>query len=126
MPISKFAFPTTIHFGPGSRKLVAAHLKEKGLKRPLIVTDMGLAPLPILHDFAESLDALDVKVYAGVHGNPVKKQVDDGAAAYREHKADSVIGFGGDSALDLSKSVAMMAGPEGDVLPARWVHPEGF
>ncbi len=124
MPISKFAFPTTIHFGPGSRKLVAAHLKEKGLKRPLIVTDMGLAPLPILHDFAESLDALDVKVYAGVHGNPVKKQVDDGAAAYREHKADSVIGFGGGAALDVAKAVAMMAVHEGDVLQYAWDHPQ--
>src|SRR5260221_7164098 len=124
MSISKFAFPTTIHFGAGARKLVAAHLKEKGLKRPLIVTDMGLAPLPILHDFAESLDALDVKVYAGVHGNPVKKQVDDGAAAYREHKADSVIGFGGGAALDVAKAVAMMAVHEGDVLQYAWDHPQ--
>src|SRR5689334_2368256 len=103
MAVTKFAFPTTIHFGPGARKLVAEHLKQQGLKRPLIVTDRGLAALPILHDFAESLDGLDVKVYAGVHGNPVKKQVDDGAAAFKEHRADSVIGFGGGAALDVAK-----------------------
>ena len=46
--ISKFAFPTTIHFGAGSRKLVAEHLRQNGIKRPLIVTDKGLAQLPIL------------------------------------------------------------------------------
>ena len=63
--ITKFAFPTTIHFGPGARKLVAEHLKQQGLKRPLIVTDRGLGTLPILHDFAESLDGLEVKVFAG-------------------------------------------------------------
>ena len=99
--ITKFSFPTAIHFGAGARKLVAEHLKQQGLKRPLIVTDRGLGVLPILHDFAESLDGLDVKVYAGVFGNPVKKQVDDGANAYREHRADCVIGFGGGAALDV-------------------------
>src|SRR5688572_26366046 len=124
MTTTKFAFPTTIHFGPGARKLVAQHLKDQGLKRPLIVTDKGLGTLPILHDFAESLDGLDAKVYAGVFGNPVKKQVDDGAAAYREHRADCVIGFGGGAALDVAKAVALMAVHEGNVLQYAWDHPQ--
>ena len=124
MTTTKFAFPTTIHFGPGARRLVAQHLKEQGLKRPLIVTDRGLGTLPILHDFAESLTGLDVKVYAGVFGNPVRKQVDDGASAYREHRADCVIGFGGGAALDVAKAVALMAVHEGDVLQYAWDHPQ--
>ena len=124
MSVTKFAFPTTIQFGPGARKLVAGHLRQQGLGRPLIVTDKGLATLAILHDFAESLDGLDVKVYAGVHGNPVKKQVDDGAAAFREHRADSVIGFGGGAALDVAKAVALMAVHEGNVLQYAWDHPQ--
>lgn len=124
--INKFSFPTTIHFGPGARKLVAEHLIQQGIKRPLIVTDKGLAALPILHDFAESLDGLeglDVKVYAGVFGNPVKKQVDEGVAAYKTHGADCVIGFGGGAALDVAKAVAMMAVHEGNVLEYAWDHP---
>ena len=122
--ISKFAFPTTIHFGPGSRKLVAEHLKQNGVKRPLIVTDRGLAVLPILHDFAESLDGLEVKVFAGVFGNPVKKQVDDGVAAFKAHRADGVIGFGGGAALDVAKAVALLAVHEGDVLEYAWAPPK--
>jgi len=55
MAVTKFAFPTTIHFGAGARKLVAGHLKEQGLKRPLIVTDTGLAALPILHAVQEAI-----------------------------------------------------------------------
>jgi alcohol dehydrogenase class IV len=121
--ISKFAFPTTIHFGPGARKLVADHLKRQGIKRPLIVTDKGLAVLPILHDFAEGLEGLEVKVYAGVSGNPVKRQVDDGVAAFKSHRADCVVGFGGGAALDVAKAVAMMAVHEGDVLEYAWDHP---
>jgi alcohol dehydrogenase class IV len=48
MNISRFAFPTPIHFGAGARKLVAAHLLEQGVKRPLIVTDRALAQLPVM------------------------------------------------------------------------------
>jgi len=48
MTIHKFAFPTTIHFGPGARKLVATHLAEAACRRPLIVTDKGIAALPVL------------------------------------------------------------------------------
>ena len=121
--ISKFAFPTTIHFGPGSRKLAAEHLKQNGVKRPLIVTDKGLAQLPILREFAASLHGLAVQVYAGVHGNPTKGQVDDGAKAFKTHEADAVIGFGGGAALDVAKAVAMMAVHEGDVLEYAWDHP---
>jgi alcohol dehydrogenase class IV len=124
MSITRFGFPTTIHFGPGARALVADHLKQQGLKRPLIVTDKGLGVLPILHDFAESLEGLDVKVYAGVFGNPVKKQVDDGAAAFKEHRADCVIGFGGGAALDVAKAVALMAVHDGNVLQYAWDHPQ--
>jgi alcohol dehydrogenase class IV len=124
MTISKFSFPTAITFGPGARTLVAEHLKQRGLKRPLIVTDRGLASMLILKDFTASLDGLAVSVYAGVFGNPVKQQVVDGVAAYKAHDADSVIGFGGGAALDVAKAVALMAVHEGDVLEYAWDHPK--
>jgi alcohol dehydrogenase class IV len=123
MTLSKFSFPTSITFGPGARKQVAEHLKQHGVKRPLIVTDKGLAELPILKDFAASLAGLAVSVYPGVFGNPVKKQVADGVAAFKAHNADAVIGFGGGAALDVAKAVALMAVHEGDVLEYAWDHP---
>ena len=51
MTITRFSFPTTIHFGPGARRLVAAHLLEQGIRRPLIVTDRALAKLPVLAEY---------------------------------------------------------------------------
>jgi alcohol dehydrogenase class IV len=95
MPISSFSFPTAIHFGPGARRLVADHLKRVGVKRPLVVTDKGLATLPILRDFGDGLAALDVRIYPGVYGNPTRQQVVDGVRALKAHAADAVIGFGG-------------------------------
>jgi alcohol dehydrogenase class IV len=123
MTIDKFSFPTTIHFGPGARKLVADHLKQHGVKRPLIVTDKGLAKLPILAEFTASLAGRDAKVYAGVSGNPTKKQVEDGVAAFQANRADAVIGFGGGAALDVAKAVALMSTHVGDVMEYAWDHP---
>ena len=123
MTLTKFSFPTAITFGPGARKEVAAHLKQQGVKRPLIVTDKGLAALPILKEFADSLGGLTVSVFPGVFGNPVKQQVTEGVKAFKAHDADAVIGFGGGAALDVAKAVALMAVHEGDVLEYAWDHP---
>ncbi len=124
MTLSQFAFPTAIHFGAGARKLVAAHLREHGLKRPLIVTDKALAALPVLAEFKTHLDGLDVAVFNGVFGNPSCAMVMQGAMAFKAHGADCVIGFGGGAALDVAKVVGLMATHEGDVLEYVWDHPQ--
>ena len=123
MNIQRFAFPTAIHFGAGARKLVAAHLLELGFKRPLIVTDRALAALPVTAEFKSQLAGLTVAVFDGVFGNPSCAQVMAGAAAFKAHAADCVIGFGGGAALDVSKVVALMAVHDGDVLEYVWDHP---
>ena len=124
MTISGFSFPTSIRFGAGARKEVAAHLKSQGLKRPLIVTDKALAQLPVLSEFRTHLAGLDAGVFAGVFGNPTCSQVMDGAAAYKAHKADCVIGFGGGAALDVAKVVGIAATHEGDIIEYVWDHPK--
>lgn len=125
MTIAHFSFPTAIHFGAGARKLVGVHLRDRGLKRPLIVTDQSLAALPLLKEFMSHLDTgLDVGVYSGVAGNPTAAQAMAGADAYRLHRADSVIGFGGGAALDVAKLVGLLATHEGHVLEYAWDHPK--
>jgi len=124
MTISRFSFPTTIHFGPGARRLVAAHLAEQGIRRPLVVTDRGLAALPLLPAFVAELAGLDVAVYSDIWGNPVRSQVANGAAAFKAHAADAVVGLGGGAALDVAKAVALMATHPGDVLEYAWDHPQ--
>jgi alcohol dehydrogenase class IV len=124
MTLTRFTFPTTIHFGPGARRLVAEHLRVQGLERPLIVTDRGIAALPLLKKFVDGMKGLDVAVYSKIWGNPVKSQVENGVAAYRAHRADSIIGLGGGAALDVAKAIALMAVHPGDVLEYAWDHPE--
>jgi alcohol dehydrogenase class IV len=123
--IHRFSFPTTIHFGPGARALVADHLKAHGLRRPLIVTDRGIAPLPLLADFVAAMPpGLAIAVYSEIGGNPVKAQVDAGVAAYKAHGADAVVGLGGGAALDVAKAIALMATHPGDILEYAWDHPQ--
>jgi alcohol dehydrogenase class IV len=124
MTISRFSFPTDIHFGPGASKLVGDHLRERGFARPLIVTDRGLAALPVLKNFVATLGAgLNPSLFAGVHGNPTASQAMQGRKAFRAHQADSVIGIGGGAALDIAKVIALMATHEGDVIEYAWDHP---
>lgn len=124
MTISNFSFPTPIEFGAGARKRVQAHLLGQGCKRPLIVTDKALAALPVLAEFRSHLGGLDLAVFAGVFGNPTCSQVMDGAAAFKAHNADCVIGFGGGAALDVAKIVGVAATHEGDILEYVWDHPQ--
>jgi alcohol dehydrogenase class IV len=123
MTITKFSFPTAIQFGAGARKNVAQHLLDLGLKRPLLVTDIALGALPVTTEFLTHLAALEVEVFAGVYGNPTCRQVMEGAAAYKAHQADCIIGFGGGAALDVAKVVGIAATHDGDILEYVWDHP---
>jgi alcohol dehydrogenase class IV len=126
MTITRFSFPTTIHFGPGARTLAGKHLHEHGLRRPLIVTDKGLAALPLMSELKAGLESagLAVAVYGGVFGNPTGSQVMNGAAAYKAHEADCVVGVGGGAALDVAKVVGLLATHPGDVMEYVWDHPQ--
>lgn len=107
---ARFSFPTLIHFGPGVRARAADHLVSEGAKRPLVVTDRGVAALPIHAEIVAALKkgALDVASFSGIWGNPVASQVTAGVEAYRAHRADSIVGLGGGAALDVAKAIALM------------------
>src|SRR2546425_10267282 len=124
MTITRFSFPTAIHFGAGARKLVGPHLLDHGFKRPLIVTDKALAALRVLADLKSQLTGLDVAVFDGVFGNPTCAQVMAGSAAFKAHGADCVIGFGGGAAPDGAKAVGLPATHGGDILEYVWDHPQ--
>ena len=126
MTITRFSFPTTIHFGAGARSLAGPHLRGHAFSRPLIVTDRGLAALPLIAELQAELEAvgLTVSVYGGVFGNPTGAQVMNGAAAYRAHAADCVVGVGGGAALDVAKVVGLLATHPGDVMEYVWDHPQ--
>ncbi len=110
-------YPTAVRFGVGRAQEIGAACKELGMKKPLLVTDPGLAGLPMISDAVASCkDAgLDCGVFSNIKPNPVGENVGDGVAIYRENGHDGVIAFGGGSGLDAAKAIALMAGQAGDV-----------
>ena len=121
--LHRFAFPTSILFGAGARREVAGHLIAAGCSRPLVVTDRGVAALPMFGAFLRDLKDVKHAVFSGIASNPVRSHVVQGTHAYREHRADSVIGLGGGAALDVAKAIALMADRPGDILDYAWDHP---
>jgi hypothetical protein len=105
-------YPTKVRFGVGRISELPAACGEIGIKRPLIATDPGLAGLPMIKDALAGLTAagLGAAVFSDIKGNPIGKNVDDGLAAYRAGRHDGVIAFGGGSALDAGKAIALMTG----------------
>jgi alcohol dehydrogenase class IV len=117
MTIFQYNFPTRIQFGAGAVRGLAPALTEAGKKRPLIVTDRGLAPLAPVTGTRDALAhaGLAVAVFSGVWGNPVKSQVTAGVAAFKAHGADSIVGLGGGAAIDVAKAILLMVNHPGDL-----------
>ncbi len=82
------------------------------MENPLLVTDPGLAALAMISDAKNACveDGLGCAVFSDVQGNPVGENVEQGIAAYHSGKHDGVIAFGGGSALDAAKAIALMVG----------------
>jgi len=105
-------FPTKVRFGAGRIAELPDACKELGMKRPLIVTDPGLAALPMIKDALAACEkaGLGVAVFSDIKSNPNGKNVEDGLKVLRAGKHDGVVAFGGGSALDAGKAIALMSG----------------
>lgn len=110
--VENWSYPTTIKFGAGRIEEIAASCEQTGITRPLLVTDKGLAGLPITQLTLDILEAagLGRAICSEVDPNPTEQNLATCVAAYREGGHDGVIAFGGGSGLDLGKMVAFMAG----------------
>ena len=109
---SNWSYPTTIWFGAGRIAELAAACHQAGIKKPLLVTDKGLADLPITQNALASLAGAgaEAALFAEVDPNPTEINMEAGLQAYKAGQHDGVIAFGGGSGLDLGKMVAFMAG----------------
>jgi alcohol dehydrogenase class IV len=105
-------YPTSIRFGAGRIRELPEVCRTLGMQRPLLVTDSGLAKLPMVSDTVRNCTeaGLHCVVYSNVQGNPVADNVMYGVATYQAGGHDGVIAFGGGSALDVGKAVGLMVG----------------
>jgi alcohol dehydrogenase class IV len=117
VPSRNWSYPTALKFGLGRVNELADHARAAGMSRPLLVTDKALATLPIT---AAALDVLEAgglgrAVFSDVDPNPNEGNMAAGIAVYKAGEHDGVICFGGGSALDLGKMIALMANQRTDL-----------
>jgi len=107
-------YPTQVIVGAGRIAELADQCKGLGMQSPLLVTDPGLAALPMLQQVLDDLNSagLTCGLFSAIKANPTGDNVDAGVAYYRAHGHDGVIAFGGGSALDAAKAVALMVGQQ--------------
>ncbi|WP_025993602.1 iron-containing alcohol dehydrogenase [Pseudomonas viridiflava] len=105
-------YPTSIRAGAGRAAELADACRVTGIKRPLLVTDRFLGSTDMIRSAVE--DCRQQLGHCGlfdrVKGNPTGTNVADGLEAYKAGDHDGVIAFGGGSALDAAKAVALMSG----------------
>ena len=109
---ANWSYPTAIRFGAGRISEIADACKVAGIKKPLLVTDRGLANMAITTKTLDLLEAagLGRAMFSEVDPNPNEKNAAAGVKAYRDGGHDGVVAFGGGSGLDLGKLVAFLAG----------------
>ena len=117
VPNRNWSYPTAIKFGVGRIAELAEHCAAAGVKKPLFVTDKALASLPITTEAVAVLQTagLGAAVFSEVDPNPNETNMADGIAVYLAGGHDGVICFGGGSALDLGKMIALMAHQRADL-----------
>ena len=109
----EFATATRIIFGPGTLQEIGPLAAEMG-RRALVVTGRTPARAAVL---LERLAAQGVEaVVYSIEGEPTVEAVRAGLQCAQEAGCDLVIGFGGGSALDGAKAVAILLTNGGDPL----------
>ena len=112
-------FSTTprIVMGPGSVKTIGAEVKAKGAKRVLIVTDKGVIGAGLLKSIEESFKAAKINydIFDKVEPDPRYEIVADCVKMAENARAQMLVGIGGGSPMDITKTAAIMLTNKGPI-----------
>lgn len=112
MPV--LSFLTTTHFDHGAISQLQKSLDRNNIKRPLIATDKGIVAAGILDTVVGAMnEGAAAPVFDDTPGNPTERAVMAAFAVYEAEGCDGVVALGGGSAMDLGKTVALLAGSGG-------------
>lgn len=105
-----FRIPDYSFLGEGALADAASTLGSLG-KKALIVTGQSMIRQGHVATLEALLDAQGVAHarFSGITGEPTDTMIAAGCSAYQENGCDFVIGFGGGSALDAAKAIAVVA-----------------
>ncbi|OEE86938.1 alcohol dehydrogenase [Enterovibrio norvegicus FF-162] len=111
MSISSWNYPTAMVVGEGALGNLPDACQKAGMRRPLLVTDPGITALPMTKQVMTlcQQSGFEATLFSDIQGNPTGQNVEDGNRAFIAGNHDGVIAFGGGSALDCAKAIALSA-----------------
>ena len=100
---------THIHLGYDALQSLESECARIGVKRPLVITDKGVAAAGLANRVIESAKLGALPVFDDTPSNPTEAMVLRAAEQYRREGCDGLIAVGGGSSIDLAKGVAIAA-----------------
>ena len=99
-----------LHVGEGTFKQLPRILKEKQLKKVVIVTDKGIIKAGLLEIFIENLEEQGIfyRIYDGIEPNPTIEMSEEIAIHFNRMHADALVAVGGGSVLDAAKAAGIV------------------
>ena len=96
---------STIRFGPGVTREVGMDIRDRGLKRVMVLTDPTLSDLPPVHTALAAMDqeGIEYAVYDGVRVEPTHASFRDAIAFAKDGAFDGFVAIGGGSTIDTAK-----------------------
>ena len=108
--------PRTV-MGPGAIKTIGDEVKKRGISKVLIITDEGVKGAGLTEPVEASLKKAGVAygIFDGVEPDPRYEIVADCVDMVEEEKAELLIGLGGGSSIDITKTTAVMVTNDGPI-----------
>ncbi|MDE2202502.1 MAG: iron-containing alcohol dehydrogenase [Burkholderiaceae bacterium] len=100
---------THVHLGFGTINELKSECARVGIRRPMIVTDKGVAAAGLAKRAIDATGGLPVTVFDETPSNPTEAMVLKATAQYKEAGCDGLIAIGGGSSIDLAKGIAIAA-----------------
>ncbi|MEP0941460.1 MAG: iron-containing alcohol dehydrogenase [Rhizobiaceae bacterium] len=113
MPLIQYL--SRIPFDFGAISGLADEIERLNIKRPLLITDKGVAEAGLLHRALDAAKPFEPVVYDGTTENPNEASLLQCLDIWHDKDCDGLIALGGGSPIDLSKAVALLTSHGGNL-----------